>query len=101
MNRELLERMTKEELIELIERQDKAITCLDEQRYHASAVIEHLVRVSHEMHDLSYRDAERSHCQDHLDDFVREMYGKYPMSIVTAGEASKDAAWEDAIKNPF
>lgn len=84
MNREILEKMTKEELLELANRQSDAIDSLDEQRYHASAVIEHLVRASHEMHDLSYRDAERRHCQDRLDDFVREMYGKYPLYIVSA-----------------
>lgn len=89
MNREVLERMTKEELMELVCRQNEAINSLDEQRYHASAVIEHLVRASHEMHDLGYRDAERRHCQDRLDDFVREMYTKYPLYIVPAGEVSK------------
>ena len=75
MNREILEKMTKEELIE-----------------HASAVIEHLVRASHEMHDLGYRNAERSHCQDRLDDFVREMYEKHPMYLVSA-EVSKAEEW--------
>lgn len=89
MNKEVLERMTKEELMELVSRQNDAILSLDEQRYHASAVIEHLVRATHEMHDLSYSDAERSHCQDRLDDFVREMYGKYPMYLVSAEYPNK------------
>lgn len=95
MNREVLEKMTKEELMELVCRQNEAINSLDEQRYHASAVIEHLVRATHEMHDLRYRDVERSHCQDRLDDFVREMYGKYPMYLVSA-EVSKV---EEQLKN--
>ena len=84
MNREVLEKMTKEELMELVCRQSEAIDSLNVQRYDASAVIEHLVRATHEMHDLRYHDAERSNCQDHLDDFVREMYGKYPMCLVSA-----------------
>ena len=95
MNRELLEKMTKEELMELVSRQNEAISSLDEQRYHASAVIEHLVRASHEMHDLSYRDSRRSFCQDRLDDFVREMYGKYPMYTVSANVTKA----EDLLKN--
>lgn len=108
MNRELLERMTKEELLELITRQDEAITSLDVQRYDSSAVIEHLVQVTHDMHNLRYHDAERSHCQDRLDDWVREMYMKYPMYLVSAGkvdempenpcEIGKDEEW---IDNPF
>lgn len=89
MNRELLEKMTKEELMELVRIQDEAINSLDIQRYDSSAVIEHLVRVTHDMHNLRYYDAERSHCQDHLDDFVREMYMKYPMYIVSAEKVDK------------
>ena len=84
MNREILERMTKEELMELVSRQNDAILSLDQQRYDSSAVIEHLVAAMHDMHNLRYHDMERSHCQDYLDDFVREMYGKYPMYIVSA-----------------
>lgn len=89
MNRETLERMTKEELMELVSRQNDAINSLDMQRYNASAVIKHLVSVSHELHNLRCHDAERSHCQDRLDDFVREMYGKYPMYIVSAEKVDK------------
>ena len=89
MNRETLERMTKEELMELVSRQNDAILSLDQQRYDASAVIEHLVRATHDMHNLRYHDAERSHCQDYLDDFVREMYGKYPMYLVSAEYPNK------------
>ena len=89
MNRETLERMTKEELMELVSRQSEAIDSLNMQRYSSSAVIEHLVRATHEMHDLRYHDAERSNCQDRLDDFVREMYGKYPMYIVSADKVDK------------
>lgn len=111
MNREVLERMSKEELMELVCRQNEAINSLDEQRYHASAVIEHLVRASHEMHDLGYRDAERRHCQDRLDDFVREMYTKYPMYLVSAEKVDKmpdepfkiikEQTDEDWMENPF
>lgn len=89
MNREVLEKMTKEELMELVSRQNDAINSLDMQRYDASAVIEHLVRATHEMHDLRYRDAERSHNQDRLDDFVREMYGKYPIYLVSADKVDE------------
>lgn len=84
MNREVLEKMTKEELVELIERQEAVIDSLDQQRYDSSDVIEHLVAATHDMHNLRYHDAERSHRQDHLDDFVREMYMKYPLYIVSA-----------------
>lgn len=89
MNREVLERMTKEELIELVSRQNDAILSLDQQRYDASAVIEHLVRATYDMHNLRYHDAERSNCQDRLDDFAREMYGKYPIYLVSAEKVDK------------
>ena len=89
MNREILEKMTREELLELISRQQEAISSLDTQRYDASAVIEHLVQVTHEMHNLRYHDAERSHCQDRLDDWCREMYMKYPLYIVSAEKVDK------------
>ena len=98
MTSDVLERMTKEELIELVNRQNDAINSLDQQRYDASAVIEHLVRATQDMHNLRYHDAERSHCQNYLDDFVREMYGKYPLYIAPAEEAPK---FEDLIENPF
>lgn len=111
MNREALERMTKEELIELVSRQSEVIESLNEQRYNASAVIEHLVRATHEMHDLRYRDSRQSYCQDRLDDFVREMYGKYPMYLVSAEKVDKmpdepfkiikEQADEDWTENPF
>lgn len=84
MNRETLERMTKEELIELVERQTQAINSLDMQRYDANAVIEHLVAATENMKNLRYHDAERDHNQEYLDDYVRQMYMKYPEYIVTA-----------------
>lgn len=104
MNRDVLERMTKEELMELVSRQNEAIDSLDQQRYDSSDVIEHLVRATHDMQNLRYHDMERSHCQDRLDDFVREMYGKYPMYLVSAeypqdiapAEADKDEATDAA-----
>lgn len=84
MNREILERMTKEELIKLVERQTQAINSLDMQRYDANAVIEHLVAATENMKNLRYHDAERDHNQEYLDDYVRQMYMKYPAYIVTA-----------------
>lgn len=89
MNREQLERMTKEDLMELADRQSEVIDSLNEQRYNASAVIEHLVRATHDMHNLRYRDSRQSYCQDRLDDFVREMYGKYPIYLVSAEYPNK------------
>lgn len=97
MNRELLKKMTKEELIELANRQNDAINSLDEQRYDASAVIGHLVRATHDMQNLRDHDLDRSHNQDYVDDFVREMYGKYPMYLISA-EVTKD---EERLKNPL
>lgn len=84
ISREVLERMTKEELLELVSRQNDAINSLDEQRYDASAVIEHLVQVTYAMHNLRYHDADRSRCQDRVDDWIREMYTKYPIYLVSA-----------------
>lgn len=84
MNRETLERMTKEELIELVEKQTQAINSLDMERYDANAVIEHLVAATENMKNLRYHDAERDHNQEYLDDYVRQMYMKYPTYIVTA-----------------
>jgi hypothetical protein len=84
MNRELLEQMTKEELLELASRQNDAINSLDEQRYNASAVIDHLVSATHELHNLRYHDGERLVVQDRLDDWVREMYMKHPLYLVSA-----------------
>ena len=81
MSREILERMTKEELIELASRQEKAILSLDMQRYDANAVIEHLASVTEYMKNLRYHDFERERDQDYVDDFVRQMYAKYPMVI--------------------
>lgn len=89
MNRELLDRMTKEELIELVGRQEEVIDSLNLLRYDASCVIENLVRVQRDMNDMRYHDTERSHNQEHLDDFVREMYMKYPMYLVTAEKVDK------------
>ncbi len=84
MNRETLERMTKEELIKLVEMQTQAINSLDMQRYNANAVIEHLVAATENMSDLRHHDAERDHDQEYLDDYIRQMYMKYPTYIVTA-----------------
>lgn len=98
MNREVLEKMTKEELIELIVRQGETISSLDEQRYNASATIEHLVGATHKMHDLRYRDSRRSFCQNRLDDWVREMYEKYPMYLVSAEKVHEV---EDRLRNPI
>ena len=84
MNRETLERMTKEELIEFAIRQEEVINRLDMQRYDTNAVIEHLVAATHNMHNLRYHDAEREHAQDYIDDFSRQMYAKYPTYIFSA-----------------
>ena len=94
MNRETLERMTKEELIKLVERQTQVINSLDMQRYDANAVIEHLVAATENMKNLRYHDAERDHNQEYLDDYVRQMYMKYPTYIVTADkeEGEKEGA---------
>ena len=73
MNRDLLEKMTKEELLELVIRQNDTNNSLDQLRYDANAVIEHLVHATHDMHNLRYHDAERSLAQDRLDDWVREI----------------------------
>lgn len=83
MKRETLERMTKEELIELVDRQTQAINSLDMQRYDANAVIEALVMATENMKNLRYHDAERDNNQEYLDDYVRQMYMKYPEYIVT------------------
>ena len=84
MNREILNRMTKEELFELIERQAQAINSLDMQRYDANAVIEHVVAATENMKNLRYHDAERDHNQEYLDDYVRQMHMKYPVYLVSA-----------------
>ena len=84
MDREVLQKMTARELIELVERQEQAIVSLDMQRYDANAVIEHLVMATENMKNLRYHDAERDHNQEYLDDYVRQMYMKYPTYIVTA-----------------
>lgn len=84
MNREILERMTKEELINFASMQEEVINRLDMQRYDANAVIDHLVRATHDMHNLRCHDAERENAQDYLDDFARQMYAKYPTYIFSA-----------------
>ena len=84
MNREILNRMTKEELIELVERQNQAIVSLDMQRYDSNAIIEHLVMVTENMKNFRHSDAERDHNQEYLDDYVQQMYMKYPQYIVSA-----------------
>lgn len=97
MSREVLEQMTREELLELVSRQSELINSLDQQRYDASSVIEHLTRVTSDMHNLRYHDSERSHNQDRLDDWVREMYMKHPLYIVSA-EYPQDTATKEADK---
>lgn len=100
MNRELLEQMTKEELLELASRQNDAINSLDEQRYIASAVIDHLANASHDLHNLRYRDGERSVVQDRLDDWVREMYEKHPLHVTPVecpDTTSKEAECKENI----
>lgn len=84
MNRETLNRMTKEELMELVRRQSQAIDSLDMQRYDANAVIEHLVMATVDLKDLRHHDAERDHNQEYLDDYVQQMYMKYPQYLVSA-----------------
>lgn len=84
MNREVLERMSKEELMELVSRQEEVIDSLNQLRYDTSCVIESLVRVPRDMNDMRYHDADRSHYQECLDEWLREMYGKYPMYLVSA-----------------
>lgn len=91
MSREILERMTKEELMEFVRRQDEVIDSLNQQRYDASAVIDHLVRATQDMHNLRYHDAERESRKDVMDDFVREMYKKYPLYIVSAEKVEEGA----------
>jgi len=98
MNRELLEQMTKEELLELASRQNDAINSLDEQRYIESAVIDHLVSATNELHNLRCRDGECLVAQDRLDDWVREMYARHPLHIVPTEEVSKVEDW---LKNPI
>ena len=62
------------------------------QRYDANAVIEHLVAATENMKNLRHHDAERDHNQEYLDDYVRQMYMKYPSYIVTA---DKEGTEED------
>jgi hypothetical protein len=82
MSRDILEKMTKDELIELASRQEKAIISLDMQRYDANAIIEHLASAVHDIHNLRYHDFDREHDQNYVDDFVSDMYAKYPTYIV-------------------
>ncbi len=84
MDREILEKMTKEELIVLIERQAQAINSLDMQRFDSNVVIEHLVTVTENMRNLRYHDIERDQDQECLDDYIRKMYAKYPVWLVSA-----------------
>ena len=82
MNRELLKRMTKDELIELAMRQAQAIDSLDMQRYDANAIIDHLVTAARDMKDIRCSELQRERDQDRLDDYIREMHIKYPNFIV-------------------
>lgn len=100
MYRDVLERMTKEELIELVDRQNRAINSLDMERYDANAVIEHLVMATENMKNLRYHDAERDHDQEYLNDFVRQMYEKYPNVIVADSpncEVKMEGAEDEAV----
>lgn len=84
MNRKVLEKMTKEEIIELVERQDQAINSLDRQRFDSNAVIEHLVTATENMRNLRYHDVERDHDQEYLSDFIGQMHTKYPVYLISA-----------------
>ena len=86
----ILEKMTKEELIGLVEKQTQVINSLDMERYDANAVIEHLVTATENMKNLRYHDAERDHNQEYLDDYVRQMYLKHPSYIVTADKEGEE-----------
>ena len=92
MSRDILERMTKEELMELVRRQDDVIDGLSQQRYDANAVIEHLVHATQDMHNLRYHDAERESRQAVMDDFVREMYMKYPVYVTVEADNDNKAS---------
>lgn len=96
MSREILERMTKEELMEFVRRQDELIDSLNQQRYDASAAIDNLVRTTQNMQNLRYHDAERESRQDIMDDFVREMYAKYPLYIVSVEKVEEGAENENS-----
>lgn len=89
MDRKVLEKMTARELIELVERQDQSINSLDQQRFDSNAVIEHLVTATENMRNLRYHDIERDHDQEYLNDFVRQMYTKYPVYLVSAEYTEK------------
>ena len=82
MNRKMLERLTKEELIELVMRQERVINSLDSQRYESNSVIEHLVEVAVNMEDIWHNDLKRDHALVYLSDYIREMQIKYPMYLV-------------------
>lgn len=85
MNRKMLERLTKEELIELVMRQEQAILSLDKQRYESNAIIEHLTMAAANMKDLRCSELKRDHDQEYLNDYVGEMYMKYPTYLVKTG----------------
>lgn len=97
MDRGILEKMTKEELIELVERQGQAINSLDQQRFDSNAVIEHLVTATENMRNLRYHDIERDHDQEWLDDYIRQMYTKYPVYIVSAEYPEKSSETNENV----
>lgn len=97
MDRKILEKMTKEELFELIERQTQAINSLDQQRFDSNAVIEHLVTTVENMRNLRYHDVERDHDQEYLDDYIRQMYMKYPVYIVSAEYPEKSGKMNENV----
>lgn len=98
MDREILKKMTKEELIELVERQDQSINRLDQQRFDSNAVIEHLVTATENMRNLRYHDIERDHDQEYLDDYIRQMYTKYPVYIVSAEYPEKNSGTNENVE---
>lgn len=98
MDREILKKMTKEELIELIERQTQAINSFDQQRFDSNAVIEHLVTATENMRNLRYHDIERDHDQEWLDDYIRQMYTKYPVYVVSAEYSEKSEETNEDVE---
>lgn len=82
MNRELLENMTKEELIYLVEIQARAIESLDMQRCDSNVIIDHLVSAIGSLNLLHDNNLKRDHDQEYLNDYVYQMYQKYPSYLV-------------------
>lgn len=83
MDRKILKKMTKEELIELVERQNRAIDRLDMQRYDSNVIIDHLVSAIGNLNLLRDHNIERERDQDYLNDYVYQMYQKYHTYLVS------------------